>query len=302
VTKINNIGGFMMKKRFLLLSVFAVFSFTNLAGCMHNQMSKSSSSVPLSSFMAPVSESRQVAEKTPLRLPASVAILFVPGKEVYGAVPYTSLYQASEKLKQQLLNNPKYISSVTVVQADETKNKISLAEIRASYTADIVIILSYQQDQRNSQSGAAGLMDMSVVGAFLVPGVETKTVTLIDAKVIHIPNQALIFRTSAIDERSKKATSYDVDINAREESINGLLAATAEVGNSLNKSLIRFENYDMSQAVQMSFLSSGDTADGTQANDYWKKVDTYKSSGGGAFGFIPLLIALSVCGLAWRRK
>src|SRR5271157_8322 len=171
VTKINNIGGFMMKKRFLLLSVLAIFFFANLVGCAHNQMSKSSSSIPLSSFMRPVSESRQVNKKTPLSLPASVAILFVPGKDVNSSVPYTSLYQASEKLKQQLLNNPKYISSVTVIQTDETKNKISLAEIRASYAADIVIILSYQQDQRNSQSGAAGLMDVTIVGAFIVPGV-----------------------------------------------------------------------------------------------------------------------------------
>ena len=291
-----------MKKSFFLLSTLVIFLFTNIAGCAHNQMSISSSSVPLSSFMKPVSESRKVTNKTPLSLPASVAILFVPGKEVYGSIPYTGLYQASEKLKQQLLNNPKYISSVTVVQADETKNKISLAEIRASYAADIVIILSYQQDQRNSQAGAAGLMDVTIVGAFIVPGVETKTITLVDAKVIHIPNQALIFRTSAIDERSKYSTSYGVDSSIKEESINGLLAATAEVGNSLNKSLIKFENYDLSQAAQMSFLSSGDAADGTQANDYWKKVDTYKSSGGGAFGFIPLLIALAVCGLAWRRN
>jgi hypothetical protein len=292
----------MMKKHFLLLSVFAVFSFVSLVGCAHHQMSKSSSSVPLASFMKPVSESRQVAKKTPLSLPASVAILFVPGKEVRGSIPYTSLYQASQKLQQQLLDNPKYISSVTVVQADETANKISLEEIRASYAADIVIILAYQQDQRNSQSGVAGLLDVTIVGAFIIPGVETKTITLVDAKVIHIPNYALIFRTSAVDERSKYSTSFGVDSSVTEESISGLLAATAEVGNSLTKSLIKFENYDMSQAVPMSFLASGGAADGAQANDYWKKVDSYKSSGGGAFGFIPLFLALAVCRLAWRRK
>lgn len=291
-----------MKKHFLPLSVFMVFFFVSLVGCGHNQMSKSSSSVSLASFMKPVSESRQVAKKTPLTLPASVAILFVPGKEVRGSVPYTSLHQASQHLKKQLLENPKYINSVTVVQADETANKISLEQIRASYAADIVIILSYQQDQRNSQSGVAGLLDVTIVGAFIIPGVETKTITLVDAKVIHIPNYALIFRTSAMDERSKNSTSFGVDSSVTEESINGLLAATAEVGNSLTKSLVKFENYDMSQAVPMSFLASGSAADGAHANDYWKKVDSYKSSGGGAFGVIPLFLALAVCCLAWRRE
>ena len=69
----------MMKKSFFLLSTLVIFLFANIAGCAHNQMSISSSSVPLSSFMKPVSESRKVTNKTPLSLPASVAILFVPG-------------------------------------------------------------------------------------------------------------------------------------------------------------------------------------------------------------------------------
>jgi rhombotail lipoprotein len=291
----------MMKNKFMLFFILAIF-FANLTSCAHNRMSKSSSSVPLSTFMEPVTESRHILNKAPLTFPATVAVLFVPSKNNNDAIPYTALYQASEKFKQQLLNNPKYISSVTIVQAEDTKNRISLDDIRRSYAADIVVILSYQQDQRNLQSGAAALVDATILGAFVFPGVETKTITLVDAKVIHIPNQVLIFRKSAADERSKYSTSYGVDYSVKEESINGLLAAATDVGNSLAKTLVKFENYDISQAVPMTFLASNDKDGGQEANDYWKRVDNFKSTGGGAFDFIPLFFALAVSCLAWRRK
>ncbi len=298
-----------MNKNFILYLALAVFSFVSLEGC-HHQMSKTSSSVPLSSFIKPISDSRQIDKKTPLSFPASVSILFIPGGTMtkgvhnpsfYDGVPYTTLNKAAQELKKQLLTNPKYISSVTVVQADEALSNISLGNIRASYGTDIVIILSYKQDQRNSQTGVAGLLDITIVGAFVVPGVETTTSTLIDAKVIHIPNNALIFRTSGTDERSTYSTSYGEKSTAVDESINGIIAATTEIGNALTKTLSKFENYDISQAVPIANLYANESGN-IQSNDYWKKVDAYKSSGGGAFGFIPMFLALAVCYLARRRK
>lgn len=298
-----------MKRSFILFLMLSVFSFVILAGCAAlNQRSKFSSSVPLSSFIKPVSDSRQIDKKTPLTFPVSVSILFIPGGTInkgvytsYGSVPYTTLYKASQELKKQLLANPKYISSVSIIQGDETSSMISLNDIRSSYATDVVIILSYKQDQSNSQTGAAGLADVTIVGAFVVPGVKINTTTLVDAKIIHIPNNAIIFRTSATNEHSTHSTSYTVESTATEESINGILAATTEIGNSLNKTLTKFDNYDMSQAMPMANLYSKESQD-KQSNDYWQKVDTYKSSGGGAFGFIPFLMALAICGLAWRRK
>lgn len=291
-----------MKRHLLPFFVLTAFYFVGLAGCAHHQMSKSSSSIPLSSFVKPISDSRQIDKKTSLSLPASVSILFIPDKAGYQAVPYTTLHKAAGELKKQLLASPKYISSVSIVQADEASGKISLSDIRASYATDIVIILSFQQNQRNNQMGLAGLLDMTIVGMFVVPGVETNTVTLIDAKVVHIPNNAIIFRTSTTDERSTYSTSHGEKSTAAEESINGIMATTAKIGDDLTKTLTKFDNYDMSQAVPMAIMHSSELGDKKQSNDYWKKVDTYKSSGGGTFEVIPLLIALAAGFLVWRRK
>ncbi|MEN6624238.1 MAG: rhombotarget lipoprotein [Smithella sp.] len=290
-----------MKRHLMPLFVLTVFCFAALAGCAHHQMSKTSSSVPLSSYIKSVSDSRQIDKKTPLNLPASVSILFIPGNLGYWGVPYTTLHKAAEELKKQLLANPKYIGSVSIIQADEASGRISLSDIKSSYTTDIVVILSFQQSQKNNQIGLAGLLDITIVGMFVFPGVETNTTTLIDAKVVHIPNNALIFRTSAIDDHSTYSTSYGERSTAAEESIKGIMAATAKIGDALTKTLTKFENYDMSQAVPMTTLHSSESGN-KQSNDYWKKVDNYKSSGGGTFGFIPLLIALAAGFLVWRRK
>lgn len=289
--------------RFFTLSCLVAFSLATLFGCV-SHIGRSSSSAPLGTVIEPAKDSSQRTSKAPLRLPASVAIVtIVPNKPPY--IPYTTLRQAAEELKQQLLKNPKYIRSVAVVARDDMQGMISLENIQEIYGAEVAITLSYQQDQRSSQSGAAGLMDVAIVGIFLVPGVEIKTSSVIDGRVIHIPSDSIIFRASGTDERSTHSTTYSENSTAEEESINSILASTTDFGNSLSKVLTKFDNYDFSQAVPMATLTAGNPANvgkGKPANDYWRNVDSYKATGGGAFGILPLLISSALCWAAWRRK
>jgi len=295
--------------RYLTILCLFTLLFTAFAGCAHQNIARSSSSIPLSELIEPVKDSRYTDQKTPLILPASVAIVTVPSgyknRQNSSYIPNTTFRQAGEKLKQQLLDNPKYVKSVSVVSMEDINYRISLERIRSMYAADIVIILSYMQDQRSTQSGAAGLMDATIAGAFLVPGVVTKTSSIINGQVIHIPSNAIIFRANGKDERSKHSTSYSVKGAATEESIAGILAATTDFGNSLIKTLSNFNNYDLSQAVPVSALTEGNSRGitrGKPSNDYWTRVDNYKSTGGGAFGIVLLLITAVVCFAGWRSK
>ena len=195
-----------MKHRHLVL--FAVIvAFGVLSGCARFS-ARSSSSVPLASIIATTQDSRQTMQKASLTFPASVAVIFVPGKS--HIVPETVLHQAEQKLREQLLAKPKYIRSVSIVSTDVMRAKVSLTQIRAMYDADIAIILSYKQDQLQTQSGPGGLMDATLIGSFVVPSVETKTSTLIDGSVVHIPNNAVIFRAGGSAERKAYSTSYGV--------------------------------------------------------------------------------------------
>jgi rhombotail lipoprotein len=301
--------------RFLLFSGFVVFSFSLLCGCDH-LINTSSTSMPFREIMIQTndsSDSRIKEQQAPLVLPASLAIVVIPSEHHYENIPGTTLRSAADKLKEQLLLCPKYVSSVSVIAEEDIKNKASLETLRAMYGTDMAIFLSYSQDQRSSQKGIFGFLDLMIVGIFLVPGLEVKTATVIDGKVIHIPNNAIIFRASGMDERSTHSTSYAQNGTVMEESIKSFLTATTNFGGSLIKTLSKFEHYDFSQAVPVSTLSANNateqitsghpnTTGSKPANDYWGKVNTYKSTGGGAFGIIPLLISLAVWSAARKRK
>lgn len=293
-----------MLRRLCTLVFTAIFCFS-LQGCVQS-IAKNSASVALTEVIDTITDSQQAAQKTALELPASVVIMFLPGKNEAGrnGLPNTTLRQAAEKLRGQLLANQKYINSVAVVSGDYMQSKIPLAQIKAIYGADFLIVLSYEQDQRSYQRGPAALLDFTVVGMFLVPGVETNTTTLVDGKVIHIPNNAMIFRANGMNERTAYSTSYGATSTAAEESIESIQAATTDLGAALSKVLANFEKYDLSHAVPVSVLGAENIADSQErpANDYWTKVNTYKRTGGGAFGMVPVIISLAAAYLARRHK
>ncbi len=274
------------------------FTLAILSGC-GSFATKGSASEPLNSMLETTKDSRQSTTRAPLSFPASVAIIFIPSK--HQDVPATTLRLAGDQLKQQLLAQTKYIRSVAVVAVEDAKTKIDLSKIRAMYDADIAIILSYQQDQQSQQSGPGGLVDATIVGAFLVPSVKTMTSTLIDGKIVHIDSDALMFRTSGIDSRSTHSTSYGRDAAFSQQSIKGILAATEDLGNTLTTTLTQFDHYDLSQAVSMSALTVADTeaavADGSH-DDQWRKVNNFKFSGGGGIDILSLV--LIAC--AWTAR
>jgi rhombotail lipoprotein len=272
-----------------------------LSGCAP-YVARDSSSIPLGSVIDPVKDSRQISTKTSLTFPASIAIMFVPGKE--RDLPKTILREAADSLKAQLMSNPKYVRSVSIVTMDDTSAKVSLDDVRALYDAEIAVILSYDQDQISRQNGPGALIDFTVVGAFVAPTAKTETHTHVDGQVVHIVSNALIFRQSGTDKRSEFSTPYGRESAMNSESMNSFLAATTDFGNALANTLTKFDNFDLSQAVSMSVAPAGsndkESTDG-HANS-WNKVDSFKFNGGGSLDLVTfVLMLLGLCFSASRR-
>jgi rhombotail lipoprotein len=222
-----------------------------LVGCAHNGQVRESSSMSLDKVIESAKDSRVAPDKSPLAFPASVAILMVPGD---GQVPETVLHQAAEGLKQQLLENKKYIGSVSIVSTFDVNKKMTLEQVRASYAADVVILIFYHQDQRTMQSGPAALLDAAIVPAFVVPGVKVHTATLIEGVVAHIPSNAVIFRTSGHEDRNSYSTSYSVENVGAAASVDSFNAAMVDFGKSLSNTLDQFDHFDFSKAPSMTAL------------------------------------------------
>jgi rhombotail lipoprotein len=284
---------------FGVVSLIIIASAT-LSGCAQ-YATRNTSSQSLAEIVEPVKDSRQMATKASLAFPASVAIAFIPDKN--HNIPKTVLREAADALKQQLLANPKYIRSVSVVALEDVKPKISLGQIRSMYDADIAIMLSYEQDQSDQQSGPGGLADATIVGAFLVPSAKTATSTHIDGKIIHIESNALIFRQGGSDRRTTHSTSYGLNGARAQESAKSLLAATHDFGEQLSKTLSKFDNYDLAQAVSMSVVTAehAATEGGTKDNN-WNKVDSFKLGGGGSLDVGSLFFAMACLWLVRVRR
>jgi rhombotail lipoprotein len=210
---------------------------------------RQASSMPLDKVIETTKDSRVTAGKSPLTFPASVTILMVPAS---GGAPRTDLHQAAETLKKKLIENRKYIGSVSVVSTFDVSKKTTLEQVGASYAADVVILVFYQQYHRTVQSGPAALLDIAIVPAFTVPGVKVNTATLIEGVVAHIPSNAVIFRTSAYDERSAYSTSYSEANTAASTSVESFDAAMVNFGNDLSETLDRFDKFDVSKAPSIS--------------------------------------------------
>jgi|GEM_PF-1356120 len=292
-------------KRLTLGLLTMVLVAVALAGCAHNGRVRESSSVTLDKVIESAKDSRVATDKSPLTFPASVAILMVPGD---GQVPETVLHQAAEGLKQQLLENKKYIGSVSIVSTFDVNKKMTLEQVRSSYAADVVILIFYHQDQRTMQSGPAALLDAAIVPAFVVPGVKVHTATLIEGVVSHIPSNAVIFRTSGHEERNSYSTSYSEENVGAAASVDSFNAAIVDFGKSLSNTLNQFDQFDMSKAASMTALVASSSESGSvvggnseAANDYWRKVDSFKSTGGSFDSGILLFFGVA-CIVALRRK
>ncbi len=277
-----------MTKLTMRVFVAAIVIFS-IQGCA-SLNPRESSSRDLAEVLTPIKDSLVATDKKPLVFPTTVAILIVPGNNST-MVPTSTLRLAAEELKKTLLKSDKYINGVSIVSAGDIREKISLNTIRDLYGVDILLVLSYQQDQRRIQSSLASMLNIAIVPTFIVPSVKLTTSTVIDGKIIHIPSNAIIFRSSGIDVRSRYLTPVSSNGNkADEESIEGLIAAVKQFGDNVGKKLEGFSEFDMSKAVSMNKIldekSDPKVASTKPSSDAWSKVDGYKSSGGGAFGFL----------------
>lgn len=288
-----------------------------MAGCALHPVS--SASRRLDTILAPVKDSLVAADKKPLRFPATVAILMVPSSN-RSMIPDTTLRRAAEEMKKELLRHDKYINGVSIIAQEDIRERVTLDTIHDLYGADILVVVSHQQDRRMVQGSFAQFMNLAILPVYMVPSVKVTTTTTVDGKIIHLPSRAIIFRSNGFDERVRWMTPAATEQgNADEETIAGFVAAVADFGRNASAKLDALDKVDMSQAVPLDRVlqegapapagprpagvpAAGATAAATPAaapEDGWQRVDTYKRSGGGALDGLGLGALLL---LGWRLR
>ncbi|WP_141215560.1 hypothetical protein [Hahella sp. CCB-MM4] len=249
--------------------------------------------------------------KKPLVFPAAVGILMVPSNNT-SMVPDSTLRLAAGTLKAELLKNSDYVNRVIVVNRSDIYEKHSLEEIRQLYGVDILTVITYQQDQRSDRNGFSALMDFAIIPAFTVPSVKTTTTSVIEGTIVHLPSNAVIFRASGLDSRSRYMTPVATQENGRnEESIESLVSSVKDFGTEVSGVLDGLKEFNLSNAISMNDVI-GESPDSTNLaaaddnghkKDQWEAVNNYKKSGGGSGSpFEVILLTALVIFLKWTAR
>src|SRR5579864_5582099 len=201
-----------------------------------------------------------VVSGTPiLKLPLRVGIAFVPGNSGFAPAqrPFYSLYSVglsrgsamTEKEKMDVMlrvaerfRKYPFVKDFQIIPTDYLTRAggfENLDQIRAVNNLDVIVLVSYDQTQFNDQ-GAASLANLTIVGAYLVPGEKNETQTMIDAVVVDITSRRMLFRAPCSSQIKGVSTLVNQSQVLRKDSQLGYKEAADNMIENLDVQLATF--------------------------------------------------------------
>ena len=235
--------------------VSIAFLFFALAGCANTARNVTSTA----EFLYP-DRQELVASGTPVfTLPVSVGIAFVPGRSGFApsrvpvfvarAVGLSRGSMITEKQKAEVLQTVAdrfgkypFVKDVAIIPSDYLKPNggfENIDQIRAAYRVDVMVLISYDQTQFTDQ-GALSLANLTIVGAYVVPGEKNETETMLDAVVLDIGSRTILFRAPGMSHVKGAATLVNQSQGLRADSEQGFRKAAESMVENLDLQLAAF--------------------------------------------------------------
>jgi rhombotail lipoprotein len=224
-------------------------------------------------------------EGTRLHPPVRVGVAFVPGCACGGGEP-------SEAEKTKLLVQVKesfakygYIGSIEIIPSSYLRARggfDNLDQVSRMFNVEVIALVSYDQIQFNDTNSLAVLY-WTIVGAYVIHGDKYDVQTLVDTSVFDISSRKLLFRAPGSSEVKGSASMAGFSAHTREAQGQGYQKAVDQMIPALHAELANFK-----ERVK---------------TDVAFKVENKPGySGAGDFGWLGLILALSLCGVAHARR
>lgn len=230
-----------IKKSFrLLLLVVAV----GLLGACHGFGGAGANKSSLVEFLYPNSNGYVETPEVPhLQLPLRVGIAFTPATQ-------SGITGFAETQKQELARNVaarfadlEFVNNIEIIPSDYLRYQGSFAnldQLRQLFNIDVIVLLSYDQNIF-VDNGLLSFTYWTIVGAYVVPGENNDTQTLIDAAVYDIASRKLLFRAPGASVIKSRSTLIANSEQLREDSTQGFADASTELTGNLSLELDRFQ-------------------------------------------------------------
>jgi rhombotail lipoprotein len=261
----------------------------------------------LASFLFGGNAPQSPVQKVPLTLPARVGVTFVPGDPGSANIPDTTKKEVIEAVRSQLAKHTRYVAgaqSIPPMYLIPKGGVNNLEQVARQFDVDVIVLMGANQFQKHERNPLAALMDITVIGSFIIPGNTVDTSTVLEAAVYHVPSRALIFRTDGADQKSSRSTQYGSSQSAQNDGVSGIEGASKKLVVSIADALVGFEKFDASKAAEIRPIPAGqDNSKGAKEN-YWGQVSEYRSTGGGSFDAAWIIITgvALLCTLNLRKQ
>jgi len=240
-------------------------------------------------YLYPEGKQATPAEAVRLELPLDVGVAFVPEATATGGAILPAQKQALLERVRAAFLGAEGLGRIEVVPEAFLTAKggfDNVRQLRSALGIDVIALVSYDQTQFDDP-GLASITYWTIVGAYVVPGNQNETHTLVHASVFDVASEALLFNATGQSAVEGRATGVDVERALREDRSQGFELAVDDMIVQLGTALERFREQVKEGTVR---------GQGTPAVELGGVTSSGEPVGAGALG--PLGLALGLLLLA----
>lgn len=248
-------------------------------------------------YLYPEGKAETPASVVELELPLTVGVAFVPESSHMGAAIRPGEKQALLERVQKAFAGSEDLDRIEVVPANFVTARGGFANVRqiqSSLGVDLIALVSFDQTQFDDPN-LASITYWTIAGAYVVPGNENETHTLLHASVFDIESRAMLLNASGESMVKGRATAVNLERSLREDRVTGFDLAVDGLITNLDLALARFREQVKSGTVR---------GKGTPAVKLTSASSASGSGAAGALGWLGIalgLIAFSIAPPVRRR-
>lgn len=203
-------------------------------------------------YLYPEGKAATTAELVRLELPIDVGIAFVPEANDFDPT-------ITPGAKQDLLGRVReaFVGADGIGRIEVIPDSFltrgggfeNVAQIRSALGVDVIALVSYDQTQFDDPN-LASVTYWTIVGAYVIPGNENETHTLVHATVFDIASQAMLLNASGMSTVTGRATMVDLERSLREDRATGFGLAVDDMVQNLQLALAQFREQIKSGTVR----------------------------------------------------
>lgn len=228
------------------ISVVLLASLVALSGCVMFSGGgvRRGYTTSLVEFLYPVGAPPPSNSIPELHVPLRVGLAFLPAKSGDGSTrpDATQKLALLEQIRQRF-SSRQFVSEIVVIPdyyLTTAKGYSGLAGVQRLYGLDLVALVSYDQLSRQ-EGNILSLGYLTIVGAYLLPGTNRETTTLVDLAVVDPATRSLVLRAGGTSSGWGMTTQAAADHSVHVASAAGFSAATAQLIENFDAALLKFE-------------------------------------------------------------